>query len=502
MKSRTLLFKPGHVLAIAIGSILLLFLAYGRFRESQSVIHAFDTGLYLQLLENLRLYGDFASSITGEKNFLAHHFQPIIIAILPFHLVFPSVTTLFMLDALAIGLCVWLLYRHYVSRFSAALIGGFVLGMVLHPAIASRVFYSFVPETLALPLLAFQAIILSRTSPLSRKDLVFLILAQFFSGMCKETLWLVNGTVALLLAWRFRSKPWIYLGMFFTNSAIFSFLFFSWMPAHTAMTQYYGMRYFSNPEVQGTGLIAQISSMLLNLASGQSLNTLFFNVIALSGVVPFLSWNPSLLAAAPGLFLILASSHPLIHQAPSHHLILALPFLWASGLESMKDGRLFNSLQNLRKWLPAVFVILPLTITLPNGIKTWMDIANEPRTNFIRQDVEKIRQSIHPEQAVLLVDGNLQPLLADYRNVSILLEFVGNPHKVTDAGREEISDVITAFNPRNLNSCRDLKKSGEDSLDYDYEAFYSYCEWIKREPFVLVSYPDSNLYHFHRDRLP
>jgi len=55
------------------------YLGLGYVRSESALIHAFDTGLYLQLLNNLLAGCGWMSSIVQESTFLAHHFQPLLV---------------------------------------------------------------------------------------------------------------------------------------------------------------------------------------------------------------------------------------------------------------------------------------------------------------------------------------------------------------------------------------------------------------------------------------
>ena len=480
-----------------VTSLLLLF---GAYRESRAVLHTFDTGLYLQLLENLHRYGDFASSVTGEHNFLAHHFQPIVVAALPAYILFPSATTLFTLDALSILACIFILLRGWKNNLPPLILGAAALSMLLHPTIASRIFFSFVPETFALPALAIQARLLLRERPLGRRELILLALAQGFAGCCKETLWIVNATSSVLLAWRFRHSRLSLLGngaLALINSALFIFLFIYWMPAHTVMPHYYGLKYYRNPDVTGDGVLDIVQAMFANLTSLRSLKTLGL-IIALSGFIPFLDLNSALLAAIPALALILTTSHPPVHNPSNQYLIPALPFLWASGLNALQSKRIERILPNLARLVPLLIVAMPVTFTWPEVTFLLHKITDDPRTEFIAADMDKVRQAIpDKKQAIIVADGNLQPRLADYRNVSALLEFIGNPHAMDDSRFAQVTDVVTLFDPRALTSCEAVTPDVTDQLDYDYRAFYKYCHWIKDHSFAATAYPASGIFHFH-----
>jgi hypothetical protein len=104
--------------------------------------------------------------------------------------------------------------------------------------------------------------------------------------------------------------------------------------------------------------------------------------------------------------------------------------------------------------------------------------------------------------AVVAVDGNLQPFLADYRHVFVLLQFKANPLTVSESDWDKVTDVVTAFDPRTLSSCEGVTADHDDVLEYDYQAFYRYCHFMRKTSFDVTSYPESGILHFrrHRDR--
>lgn len=75
-----------RILATFLG-LSLLYLGLGYTRSEIGLIHAFDSGIYLQILSNLAAGRGWASSIVQESQFLAHHFQPIVALLVPLHAV-------------------------------------------------------------------------------------------------------------------------------------------------------------------------------------------------------------------------------------------------------------------------------------------------------------------------------------------------------------------------------------------------------------------------------
>jgi uncharacterized membrane protein len=492
------------ILLFGIFGSLGVYLFFSTMLFKNGLLHAFDTGIYLQIFENMRNYGDMASSITGEANFLAHHFQPILFFVYPFYLLYPGPSTLFALSAFAFAATVFILFKIFMTRVPMVLLLVFLMGVVWHPAPASRVFFCFVPEMLVLPFLTYQALLLLEEKKMNSRQLMMFGFCQLMAGMGKENIWLINGFVAFLLAWQRKEHRALFSGMMIVNIMVFCTLFFWWMPSHSQLSQYYGLSYYQHPWIQGKGIFNRSAALFLNIFSLRSLHTFVVFMIPLGGFFPFFNLNLALLGAIPGVLFILGSNHYLIHEPSNQYPLLYLPFIWVSGLIFIPVILKKESLRLIKILLPMLILIPPLLVTIPRMGVLLAKRQKYPYIEMIPAAMDRILKfGSMDASSSILIDGNLQPYVARYRNVYTLSEFTGNPFKKNQQILDTITDVITIFDPRSLESCYEVQKNPDshDALDYDYQSFYEYCSWIRTETFHVTYDPEAKLFHFKRYRI-
>jgi uncharacterized membrane protein len=487
-----------------IGLPLVVFLVVGWVRSSRAMIHAFDSGLYLQILSNLLIDGSWESSVTGETTFLAHHFQPVIALLLPAHALWDGAFPLLAAGGLCAALTCYLLYRSFKERVSAVYLFATLGCVILHPTIANRLFYSFVPEILALPALTFLAIALDQGIPAIRGRRWIYGACVLFAGLCKESLWPVLAFACLAQAFFHPRDRRLALTLSGLCAAIFIGLFKYWMPAHTNMTSYYGLRYYVDVIAgQHPDFRTLVVTLITNCFSPRSLHTLWEHVGLPLLFLPVFGPTPALLGALPGLFLVLASIHPPTHNLANHYFIPVLPFLWIGTLRALENRQFFHR-PMARRWIPILMPAALLSLeTGPQLAEGVEKIVRFPSAAFISQDIRTIRALTAPSrEARVIADGNLQPLLHDYKNVIVLLGFVGNPRPMETSDLREATDIITSVDVETIDDCQSIRPSREDKLQYNYEIFWNYCEYIKATRPEKTRYPASGLTHYRLKPAP
>lgn len=376
------------VLAIALALAPSVWLGWYKYKHS--LIHAFDTGIYLQILSNLAIHGSWSSSVTGESFFLGHHFQPALALLVPFYHLSPTPLMLFFISTLSIIVTAFLLLREFRTRLSVVMLGAFLACVCLHPSVASRVSHSFVPEILALPGLVWIAIQLQKDTWKSRNWLS-LIGITVFVGCTKETLWIPLAWCMVLLGLRFALHRRIFWSLACLCSLVFLFLFLHWMPVHSIMPKYYGLRYYVPVSQEFPSSFWDWILLLIgNLFSIRSLWTIFNGILLPLAFVPLLGSGLLLLAALPGVLMILAAIHPNIHDPGNQYLLLSLPFLWvavATGLEKIAHA----SSSAMLRWLP-LFLVLPslLVFYFPTVAGVVAVVNRNPQTRFFSGTFETL----------------------------------------------------------------------------------------------------------------
>lgn len=488
--------SKGAVLALLLLSALYLTLGY--IRSESGLIHAFDTGIYLQILSNLSAGRGWASSITGEHLFLAHHFQPIIALLLPLHALLKSPFALLLVSGIfSLGSSLLLMAvlpaKGIASRSSSTWIG---LAFFLHPTISSRIYYSFVPEVMALPALCYLACLLAKDDRLHRREWAGFIFSLLWIALCKETLWLTSAWVAIVLAIRHRKAKeapifWA-LGAAFILG--FLYLFLSWMPSHSDLGDYYGLVYYQNDLIGGQwGLAGKILGAALNLISLQSLGSFVVAALLIPIGLTLFGGYWALLGALPAMALIMAAQHNQIHDLTNHYLLGALPFLAVASAIGLDQAKLRID-RSLRAYLGLAALLVPAAVTLlhNSGFIFQTLFASQRMNTELVHAAAVLRQTIEPDD-VILIDGSLQPLFSDLPHVKIILGFQGNPTHVTPEDLARVKHVVTTNDLAAIKDCRALKPGEGDLSVFDYAGFYQYCEWLKKETFEKTDYIPNRL---------
>ncbi|MBC7530688.1 MAG: DUF2079 domain-containing protein [Oligoflexus sp.] len=484
---------------IALALLSLTYLSLGYIRSESGLVHAFDTGIYLQILSNLQVGRGWVSSITGEHLFLAHHFQPVVAILVPLYAAFSSPFALLLVSWLALLVsCIFLMKvlpaKGIASKNSSEWIA---VALFLYPTLASRVTYSFVPEVMALPALCYLAYLLAKKDRIHRKEWTGLILCLVYVALCKETLWLTSAWTAVVLALAYRkdkeAKVFWVLGLLFLLG--FAYLFFQWMPAHSDLSGYYGLSYFHNAWVNGRwGFLGKILGAVLNLFSLQSLGTLLVVVILLPAGLTLFGGYWALAGAIPALLLVMAASNNQIHDLTNHYLIAALPFIAVASAMGLDRLRARFKEPKVRTYLALLAVLIPAAMTAlhSSGFVFQTLFATQRMELRLRQAAAELRKEIDPNE-LILIDGSLQPLFSDLPQVKVILGFQGNPTHVTLEDLKKVRRVITTNDLSDLKDCRSIRAGEGDLTVFDYEGFYQYCDWLKSANFVKKEYLPNRL---------
>ncbi len=488
------------MLAVFLG-MTVAFLGLGYVRSESGLIHAFDTGLYLQLLGNLSEGRGWISSIVQERQFLAHHFQPILLLLVPFYNFASTAWMLLAIAWLATVMASFLLIRDMprcklASPGIAALAS---LSMFLHPTLSSRMYYSFVPEVLALPVLAFLACRLAEQRPLSIRECGVVCLALLVVGLCKENYWLISTWVAWLFAVQNRKQRLGILcgGTGFVFLGILVFLFVIWMPEHSTLKHYYGLSYFQNSAVQADGgMLARILGAALNMISARSLLTAIVVLLILPCGLILCGNIWTSLAVLPTLALVMAASNDQIHDLTNHYLLGALPFLAVSVATGWERLQVRVRSGKLRFYASVLIVMVPASFTLMHhsGWLFQLLFATERMDTRLRTATSELRETLDRE-ALLLVDGQLQPFFHDFPKVRIIQAFQGNPSPLGPEDLAAAQHIITANDLRELERCDDVKGDAQALVRYDLQNFMEYCRWLKTQDFERTEYIAARLIH-------
>ena len=464
-------------------------LCIGWLRDKNALVHAFDTGIYLQLFNSMAS-GSLESNLTGEANFMAHHFQPIILAFWPvaewitrpFHLFL--VNTVVTLGMLVLG---FRKSKEPVQVF-------FIYLMLLHPGTLARIWYGFVPEFLSmLPLLWMAFILCQEPEEEGKSDAtkpglqIQWLIACILAGAGKETVWLTTAFASLGMMLKVPEKKWVY-GIFFAlNMAIFFYLFKSWMPENTSLTNYYGMSYYAGWEGFWEKPLETFTQVILTFENLKFLLFLFLMGCGF-GLMPT---HSLFLATIPVMAMILFASSGIVKHSLNHYLLNAMPFLCLNSYRYLKDSPWL--IEKIRRYGSFyLLAIFSFSLFVGNGMAAnFLNIVKEEKLGSYRKDVGEFLKEI-PSDSLLVTNGSLQPLAQSHSRTIVFLGFSGNGRRLSQAEQTgELYFLLTAP-VHKIPDCRKVQLGGP-GLEVDYQYFYSLCELIKESGTVLKEYPDSKL---------
>ncbi len=505
------------------------FLAIGMLRASRDLVHAFDSGIYLQILSELKSAWTasgwsgllvWPSSVTGEANFLAHHFQPAVALIIPFYSIFPETEVLFFVSWLSCGAAAVILgMRSAAMRgvvapgqgavgFSADAVGPIFL--CLFPAFAARLYLGFAPDVMAIPAFVIQGIILNSLSKKGAGALLFspredriwsgglsfgvgsvilFVFAQIWAGACKEVFWIINAWAALVLAFRLNGltqhrKALVVGAWAVVQIGFFFWLFTSWMPAHSSHAAYYGLNYL---DFKLTALLQANWSGILELLFA----TGFFAVLLRPTWTIFL--------CLPGLAIVVLARYGQIQSSTAIYPLAFAPFFAVILTDNM--ALLSGWRQRLTRLLVVAAIAGSLILQAPLFFRSVAPVFSKA-AKALPVDLAVASRGI-PSNAYLLVDGNLQPAFHEWRDVRVILGFIGNPAPLVAADFQRATDVMTMFDLDQLKSCAEVQPDVADDWAargvpfHDYAGFQQFCEWLRAVPRQKHVYADSGLVHYH-----
>ena len=471
----------------------LLFLAW--FRQSAALVNTFDTGVYLQILYNFAHYGDLASSLTNESNFLAHHFQPLILSFLPFTLGHWQPLGLFLVAALLLGFSA-LLWWHYLGLMGGNRHGlerlAFLVVFLLTPSLSFRVFYSFTPEILALPSLIYLSFRLSAKDP-PLFD-VGIILNLVLIGLCKENYWLTAAGFSCAFALRHKDNRVSAALATLLFLLIFAALFFWWMPAHRSELRYYAREFY--PFLQ-LPFLELIQGAVLNFFSSRSLETLcrlfIFQGLGLALLGLKWLWLPLL----PGLMQILLSSAPQLHHQANHYGIMVDPIIWQGAWLGWMYIRRYLAKRSLRLTLLTGLCALYFFSAIISDSQSplyYMQraLTADDKTWHRRRDLsQQLHDAVTPP---ILAEDFLPPLFPEWQNVHVLLRYPGVAAGPDQAMLDAANTIVTQIDFANF-SCQELGQAFLKELpQVEQSSLQQLCSSAKNSFFLAKSFSGINVY--------
>jgi uncharacterized membrane protein len=309
------------MLGLAVAVFVGVFVAQTWALHRHFGTYGFDVGIYDQgtwLLSRLR-----APFVTVRGlNLFGDHASYILILVAPLYRLWPDPRLLLLLQAVALAVPAWVVYRlgaRHLGNPAAGL--AVAIAYLAFPAMQWALTWQFHPEALAAAFLALAA--LAADDRRSRLMAVWLGLAL----LCREDVGLVVagfGGLLMLTGQRTVGRRVLLAGLIWWVLA--TFLFIAW--ANGRQTNLFELNY----GISGVGPIALLKALpsmagraLATALSNQGLGYLLLVLVPLLGL-PLLA-PKALLPVAPALFLNLAAIPPEQHQIRYQYLATSAPFL-------------------------------------------------------------------------------------------------------------------------------------------------------------------------------
>ncbi|HEX8860398.1 MAG TPA: DUF2079 domain-containing protein [Actinomycetes bacterium] len=319
---------------IALGLVVAVFV--GIFVAQTWALHrhfgtyGFDVGIYDQgtwLLSRLRT--PFVT-VRG-LNLFGEHASYILVLVAPLYRIWADPRLLLLLQALALALPAWVVYRLGAKHLANPAAGlAVAVAYLAFPGMQGALTWQFHPETLAAAFLALAA--LAADGGRHRLMALWLGLAL----LCREDVGLVVagfGGLLMLSGQRVVGRRVLIAGLAWWVLA--TFLFIPW--ANARQTNLFELNY----GVTGVGPIALLRALpsmagraLATALSNQGIGYLLLILVSFLGL-PLLAPR-TLLPVAPALFLNLAAIPPEQHQIRFQYLATAAPFLGIATVAGLK----------------------------------------------------------------------------------------------------------------------------------------------------------------------
>lgn len=354
--------KPRHKSRLAAVTLILLVVgsvvAYGWLaleRHNRFNSTGFDLAIKEQVIWNTS-QGRFFASSPEVDNAFADHFQPIMLALLPFYVPMPSPEVLLWVQIIGLALGAVPLYRLAQRRLNSTGVAlAVAAAYLLFPAIGFISRFDFHPEALAVTafLFAFEA--------LDRDDLISTSVWLVVPLLSKENLGFsvaIFGLYAVVVYRRVRfGLIWALVGL-----AVSSITMFWLIPTLREGPSDTLVRYGWLGETPGAmvqTLITRPAYVWQQLAEPNR-GLYLLQILVPTGFLALLAL-PELLLAVPGLAINLLAQHHCQPKIYCQYAVPVVPFLFIAAVVGLQ--RLKGLLTHRWSWYLIGLSIVPLTVT-------------------------------------------------------------------------------------------------------------------------------------------
>ncbi|MFJ1795035.1 DUF2079 domain-containing protein [Kitasatospora griseola] len=312
----------------------------------------YDLGIFEQAVRSYAHLELPVSSLKGEGyNLLGDHFSPVLLALAPFYLVWPTAKTLLFAQAALLALAVVPICRWTQRELGAAAAVAVGIGYGFSWGVGSTIGFDFHEVAFAAPLLAFSVVALAERR--------WVAAAAWAAPLClvKEDLGLTVAVIGGFIAWRGARRLGAATALFGVLASALEFLVL--LPA---MSPSHAYNYWDNLEAApGTEpslperLLAVPGHLLTATLQGQLLFFLLIPTLLLA------LRSPLLLVAVPTLAWRLLSKNEMYWGTRYHYSVVLMPIVFVAFVDGLV--RLRAAKPHWGRWATAPFLCGSVLVT-------------------------------------------------------------------------------------------------------------------------------------------
>ncbi|MFF0292894.1 DUF2079 domain-containing protein [Kitasatospora sp. NPDC004614] len=312
----------------------------------------YDLGIFEQAV---RSYAHFELPVTPLKgngfNLLGDHFSPILLALVPFYLVWPAAETLLLGQAALLALAVVPISRWAQRELGRAAAVAVALGYGLSWGVGSTIGFDFHEVAFAAPLLAFSVVALAERR--------WVAAVAWAAPLClvKEDLGLTVAVIGGYVAWRGPRR----LGLVTAVSGVLASVV-ELLVLLPAMSPSHAYNYWDNLESQpGTepSLVERLLSIPGHLVTATVEGRLLFFLLIPTLLLALRS--PLFLVAVPTLGWRLLSKNPMYWGTQYHYSVVLMPIVFVAFVDVLI--RLRAAKPHWGRWATVPFLAGSVVVT-------------------------------------------------------------------------------------------------------------------------------------------
>ncbi|MFD8479288.1 DUF2079 domain-containing protein [Kitasatospora sp. NPDC059673] len=286
----------------------------------------YDLGIFEQAVRSYAHFELPVAPLKGEGyNLLGDHFSPILLALVPFYLVWPGAETLLLGQAALLALAVVPISRWAQRELGAAAAVAVALGYGFSWGVGSTIGFDFHEVAFAAPLLAFAVVALAERR--------WVAAVAWAAPLClvKEDLGLTVAVIGGYVAWRGPRRLGVVTMVLGVLASALELLVL--LPA---MSPSHAYNYWDNLESRpGTepGLLERLLSVPGHLVTATVQGQLLFFLLVPTLLLALRS--PLFLVAVPTLGWRLLSKNPMYWGTQYHYSVVLMPIVFAAFVDAL-----------------------------------------------------------------------------------------------------------------------------------------------------------------------